>query len=367
MSELLYRLALIKSPNIGAVTANNLLNHFGSAEYVFQATTKSLMNVPYVGEVSARAISSGKTLDWAENEMKFIEDNKISVLFKSDANYPTRLKNCFDAPLLLYYKGTADLNHGRIISIVGTRQISSYGQRMCTEIVEALEPYNPIIVSGLALGVDGAAHWQALQNKMSTVGVMGTGFKTIYPSLHKGMAEKMLTQGGLISEYPSDQGPDREHFPMRNRIISGMCDALIVIETALKGGSMITANIAHSYDREIFAVPGRIGDKISEGCLHLIQTLKAQIVSKPSDIANSLGWETLDAPKAIQPQLFLDLKPNEALLVNLLKTSEKGILIDALTNAMQLSHSAIAGILFELELKNIVKVLPGKRYMLVNN
>ncbi len=367
MSELLYSLALIKSPNIGAVTAQNLINQFETAENVFKATSKALTKVPYVGEITASVIASGKTLDWAEKELKFIEANNIRVLFKGDADYPSRLRHCSDAPFLLYFKGNADLNHGKIISIIGTRQISSYGQRMCTEIIEALTPYNPLIVSGLALGVDGKAHWEAMQNKLQTVGVMGTGFQMIYPSLHKGMADKMVSQGGLISEYASDQKPDKEHFPMRNRIIAGMCDAVVVIETARKGGSMITANIAHSYDREIFAVPGRIGDKTSEGCLQLIQSLKAQIVSKPSDITYSLGWETLDSPKKIQPQLFVDLTPNESRLVDLLKTNEKGILIDALTNSLQLSHSVIAGIIFELELKNIVKVLPGKKYMLVNN
>ncbi len=367
MSELLYRLALIKSTKIGAVTAKNLVHHFGSAENVFKASSKSLLAVKWVGETSVNDISNGKTIAWAENELRFIEENDIRVIFRTDKDYPQRLLNCVDAPFLIYYKGNADLNHGRMISIVGTRQMSNYGQRMCAEIIEALQPYHPIIVSGLALGVDGAAHSQALEKKLQTVAVMGTGFQTIYPRTHKSLADKMLTQGGLISEYPSDQQPDREHFPMRNRIIAGMCDALVVVETARKGGSMISAQIAHSYDREIFAVPGRIGDKMSEGCLHLIQSLKAQIVSAPSDIANSLGWETLDAPKSIQPKLFIDLTPNESRLVDLLKASENGILIDALTHAMQLSHSAIAGLIFELEIKNVVKVLPGKRYVLVGN
>lgn len=365
MSELLYRLALIKSTKIGAVTAKNLVHHFGSAENVFKASRKSLSAIKLVGEISALEIVNGKTLAWAENEIKFIEQNAIRVIFRTDKDYPQRLLNCDDAPFLIYYKGNADLNQGRMISMVGTRQMSSYGQRMCAEIMEALQPYHPIIVSGLALGIDGAAHGYALEQKLQTVAVMGTGFQTIYPRVHEALAEKMLTQGGLISEYPSDQQPDREHFPMRNRIIAGMCDALVVVETARKGGSMISAHIAHSYNKEIFAVPGRIGDKMSEGCLHLIQSLKAQIVSTPSDIANALGWETLDTPKSIQPKLFMDLTPNETRLVNLLKATENGILIDALTKAMQLSHSAIAGLIFELEIKNIVKVLPGKRYVLV--
>ncbi|MDZ7881236.1 MAG: DNA-processing protein DprA [Saprospiraceae bacterium] len=364
MSELLYRTALTKIPKVGAVTSKNLIAHFGSAEGVFKASRRDLSLVGGVGASIAQSISSAEVLKWAENELQFIEDNAIQVLFHTDANYPRRLKAINDCPMQLYYHGNTDLNAARIVGIVGTRQPSTYGVRHCEDMVDGLKKYNVFIISGLAYGIDITAHRRCVQNKMPTVGIMGNGLQRIYPYEHRETAVAMCENGGLLTEYPSDQSPEAMHFPMRNRIIAGMCDAMVVVETAAKGGSMITANMAADYDRELFAIPGRTDDKKSKGCNDLIRRQRAQLIESAEDIANYLSWTDIDARKAApQAQLFVELTETEQLIIDSLKKYDNGVVIDALSYDTLLPQSRLASVLLSLEFKGIVRALPGKRFV----
>ncbi len=364
MSELLYRVALTKIPMVGAVTTKNLISHCGSAEAVFNAKKKELLNVPNVGLAIAENILNQNVLKWAEREISFIEKNDIKVLFHTDPDYPKRLRDENDCPVMLFYKGTADLNHGRVVAIVGTRKPTAYGIRMVEDITEGLGLYNALVVSGLAFGIDVAAHRKCLELNIPTIGVMGSGLQRIYPTQNTDTAHRMCTQGGLLTEYPSDEGPDAKHFPMRNRIIAGMCDALVVVETAAQGGSMITAHMGLSYGKDLFAVPGRAGDKMSQGCNNLLKQRKAHFIESAADIAAIMRWDEKSKNAIIQPQLFTHLSDKEKIIIDILKQFEKGALIDTLSFQSQISHSFIAGLLLELEFKGLVRSLPGKRYAL---
>ena len=367
MSELFFRIALTKVPKVGAVNAKNLIAHCGSAEAVFKASKITLMKIGGIGEGIADYILKSDVLSWAEREMDFIEKNKIRVLYHTDADYPRRLCAQADCPMLLYYKGTADLNAPRIIGIVGTRKPSSYGIRMCEEIVEGFLPHNVLIISGLAYGIDSVAHRRCLALNMSTVGIMGTGLQRIYPNEHREMGLKMCeTDGGLLTEYPSDQDPEQKHFPMRNRIIAGMSDAIIVVETAEKGGSMISANMAIEYGRDVFAVPGRVGDAQAQGCNNLLRFRKAHLIEHADNVAKHLRWIDMDAAKpAVQAQLFVEFNENERIIIDILKKHEASVPIDALSTAAKLNPSQIASLLLNLEFKGIVQSLPGKRFGLL--
>jgi DNA processing protein len=364
LSELLYRTALTKIPKVGAVTSKNLIAHFGSAEGIFKASRRELTLVGGIGESIAQSIAKAEVLKWAENELRFIEDNAIQVLFHTDANYPRRLRTINDCPMQLYYHGNADLNANRIVGIVGTRSPSPYGVRHCEEIVDGLKKHNPLIISGLAYGVDITAHRRCVHNNMPTVGIMGNGLQRIYPYDHRESAAKMCENGGLLTEYPSDQSPEAMHFPMRNRIIAGMCDAMIVVETAAKGGSMITANMAADYDRELFAIPGRTDDKKSKGCNDLIRLQRAQLMESAEDLAKYLSWTDMDARKpAPQAQLFVELTEMEQLVMDALKKYDHGVVIDALSYDTLLPQSRLAAVLLSLEFKSIIRALPGKRFV----
>jgi DNA processing protein len=364
MTELLYRVALTKIPKVGAIISKNLISYCGSAEAVFKAKKRDLMSVPNVGEAIADNIIKQDVLTWAEKELAFLEKHAIQPLTYNDPHFPQRLKVAHDCPALLYYKGTTDLNHGRVVGIVGTRKPTAYGTRMTELFTEGLAQYNVLVVSGLAFGVDVAAHRKCVDMKMPTVGVMGTGMQKLYPSEHRDVARRMCENGGLLTEYPSDQEPDREHFPMRNRIIAGMCDALVVIESAKSGGSMITAHMALGYEKEVYAIPGRVGDKTSEGCNYLIKSNKAALIESADDFAEMMRWDELDKTKSIQTQLFTELTDNEQVVMKILQQSDGGAMIDALSYQTQLNHSAIASLLLTLEFKGLIRSLPGKRYAL---
>lgn len=364
MSELLFRIALTKIPMVGAVTTKNLISHCGSAEAVFKAQKKELLNVPNVGLGIAENILNQNVLKWAEKEMSFIEKNAIKVLFHTDADYPKRLREENDCPVLLFYKGTADLNHARTVAIVGTRKPTAYGLRMTEEITEGLKSYNTLVISGLALGVDVAAHRKCVEINIPTIGVMGSGMQRIYPTQNTDIAHRMCSNGGLLTEYPSDEGPDAKHFPMRNRIIAGMCDALVVVETAAQGGSMITAHMGVGYGKDLFAVPGRAGDKMSQGCNNLLKQRKAHFIESAADIASIMRWDDTGTNAVIQPELFVEMSEKERVIVDIMKQYEKGVLIDTLSFQSQISHSSMAGLLLGLEFKGVVRSLPGKRYAL---
>lgn len=364
MENLLYKIALTKIPKVGAKTARTLVSYCGGVEAVFNTKKKELISIPGIGAQTAKYIIEQKVLNAAEQEVKFIEKHQIQPLFFLDKEYPARLKHYNDSPIMLYYKGNADLNHGRVIAIVGTRKPTTRGLALCEELIEDLRSYNPLIISGLAYGVDITAHRKSLDIGLETVGVMGHGLNQVYPAQHRRTAGEMVDNGGLLTEYTHDIGIDPRHFPMRNRIIAGLCDALVVVETANSGGSMISANIANGYNKDVFAFPGRVNDKFSEGCNKLIKSHKAALMESAEDIAYVMRWEKSDAQRAIQKQLFVELSEREQKVVTLLRTSDN-VSIDKIVYEYHFSTSEVATILLELELKGLVKPQPGNRFVLV--
>jgi DNA processing protein len=362
--ELLYYIGLTKIPKVGAITARQLVSYCGGAAAVFNATKKQLLNIPGIGEETAKSIRQQEVLSFAESEMKLAEKNNIRIFSYQDPNYPQRLKHFPDSPIVLRYTGNADLNANRIIAIVGTRQPTDYGRIICETLVSDLQAFNVVVVSGLAYGIDITAHKKCLDIHIPTIGVLGSGLKNIYPSLHRKVAHQMLEHGGLLTEFAHDAAPDREHFPMRNRVVAGLCDALVVIETQKKGGSMITANLANDYNKDVFAFPGRTTDLFSEGCNHLIKSHKAALLESAKDLAFVMQWESNPKTKDIQRSLFVELNPDQQQLSDLLKAHQE-LAIDQLTLAMSKTPSEMAALLLNMEFMGLIRPLPGKRYVLV--
>jgi DNA processing protein len=361
--SLIHKIGLTLIKTVGHVTAKSLFAHFGCAEDVFNAGIKELMQVPGVGEITAVNIRDTDALQNAEQQLKFLEKHDIQVLFFTDDNYPYRLRQCIDAPILLYYRGTADLNHSRIISVVGTRRATDYGKRICRQLAETLQPYNVLVVSGLAYGIDVAAHKESLAHQIPTVGVLGHGLDRIYPHLHKDVAHRMTLNGGLLTEFPLHTSPDREHFPMRNRIIAGIADATVVVEATIKGGALITAEIANSYSRDVYAFPGRINDEYSEGCNFLVKTNRAALLNHPKDLLYYLGWDdVLPQQKSMQMQLPINLSKAEQKIADILKAGPTH-LHDIIVRS-ELPQNKMAIHLLNLEMQGIVICLPGNLYKL---
>ena len=362
-NDLLYKIGITLLDRVGDINAKRLIAGCGSAEAVFKEKKHNLQKIDGIGELTAKAIAGQSVLARAEKEIKFIEKHAIQALFFTDKAYPQRLKQCADGPVMLYYKGNADLNNRKVISIVGTRKASEYGKQFCAELIAHLQTHQTLIVSGLAYGIDICAHKESVKNNLPTVGVLAHGLDKIYPSQHKATADKMLENGGLLSDYISGTEPDRENFPKRNRIVAGMCDAVIVVEAGITGGALITAEIANSYSRDVFALPGRINDEFSAGCNKLIKINKAALIESYADIVYLLGWQKEEIKAAKQAKLFLDLSEDELILVDYLK--EKGNLaIDELCYATNFSMSKASAILLNLEFNGVVKTLPGKVYQL---
>jgi DNA processing protein len=362
---LLYTIALTLVPNIGSVLAQNLIAYCGSAEDVFRASKSKLLSVPLVGEERANAILDADVLKIAEAELKFVRDYNIKALTYTDPDYPKRLRECADMPIMLYYKGNANLNADRIISIVGTRNITEYGKEMTKKFVDGLGDHNILVISGLAYGVDVAAHHAALDHNMKTVGVLAHGLNTIYPSQHKPIAKQMVESGGLLTEYTSQHDMSPGNFPARNRIVAGMCDAVVVIESASKGGALITANVANSYNKEVFAIPGRIGDKYSAGCNFLIRTFKANLAETTAQFLEAMNWQDGNKPKKKRVQLSLHLSPPEQKIYQLLNEHHE-LEIDRVVTLSEMTGGEIAATLLEMEMSGIVVSLPGKRYKLTS-
>lgn len=362
--ELYYQVALTLIPDLGPVRARLLVDHFGNASAVFTSKKKELSVIEGIGEFSARSIKEWNGFGEAEEEIRFIEKHHIQPLFITDTHYPQRLLHCYDPPTLLYYRGTADLNSSRIISIIGTRNHTEYGKLVTEQLIAALETQQVLIASGLAFGIDSIAHKISLQHSLPTVGVLGHGLDTIYPSQNKSLAKELLLNGGLLTEFRRNTKPDKHNFPKRNRIVAGMADATIVIETASKGGSMITAELANNYNRDVFAIPGKITDHKSEGCLQLIKQNKAVLLTGADQLAETMGW--LDKKKIIkkQKELFIELTEDEKTIVRILKEKD-AMPIDSLYLQSGLSSSSVAAAILNLEMQNVISALPGKMYKLL--
>lgn len=363
--ELRYRFALTRVPKIGPVHARTLVHHFGSAEAIFTASLSRLGSIEGIGEARARAIRTFRAFGEVDKELAFTRRFGIRPLFLTDAGYPQRLLQCYDPPTLLFQKGDADLNAGRMVAVIGTRHLSDYGRKMTEQLVRGLSAFGATIVSGLAIGIDAAAHRAALANGLPTIGVLAHGFSTLYPAVHTALAREMLQQnGGLLTEFESGSQPDRHHFPVRNRIVAGMCDATVVVETGIRGGSMITAELANGYHKDVFAFPGRAGDPGSAGCNHLIRTNRAILLTEARQLAECLGWDPPGTP-APNPQkaLFTEYSEAEMIILRMLQQQEP-LHIDELNNKSGLSSSATAAAILQLELQHAVQVLPGRRYRL---
>ncbi|QNA45774.1 DNA-processing protein DprA [Lacibacter sediminis] len=363
-TDLLYQLALTQVPNIGDVQAKILAEEFGTAEAIFKAKKSTLEKIEGIGEVRASSIKKFDAFNEQEDEIKFIEKYKIKPLFLTSDDYPKRLLHCYDPPTLLFYRGNANLNTSKIISIIGTRSNSDYGKMMTEKILASLAPHQPLVVSGLAYGIDAIAHKQSLKQQLPTVAVLAHGLDKIYPSQHTALAKEMIAEGGgILTEFRKDTKPDRHNFPERNRIVAGMCDATIVIETGIKGGSMITANLAYSYNRDVFAVPGKTTDSKSEGCNYLIQSNKAILIRNGEDVIKEMGWEEKNKKKIIQKQLFVDLTADEKIIAQLLQVKEQ-MHIDEINLQSNINSSSVSAALLMMEMNGLVKSLPGKIYKL---
>ncbi len=364
MKDLLYKVALTKIPLVGAVTAKNLISYCGGAREVFEARKKELLRIPGIGAQTANSILNQTVLEEAEKEVAYLEQENITPLFYLDAAYPQRLRHYPDAPVMLFYKGTTNLNHHRIIGVIGTRKPTPQGISICENLVEELATFEPIIISGLAYGIDIAAHRKSLEQGLGTVAVLGHGLRRVYPAQHKKTAMEMVEQGGLLTEFASHVSPERENFPMRNRIVAGLCDALVVVETAVRGGSMITAQLASGYNKDVFAFPGRVKDKYSQGCHQLIKNNIAMLAEGADDITTVLGWEKKEGSKdAKQQELFYALTDQEKLVVDTIQRAEE-ISVDQLSFQIKVSNSELASLLLNLEFQGVVRSLPGKRYVL---
>ena len=362
MNDLLYQIGVTLLPGIGDISGKKFVQYCGSAEAIFKETRKSLEKISGMREASIEAICNPKQyLKRAEEEIDFIEKNGIQPLFFLDSDYPRRLLQCDDGPMMLYYKGKANLNANRIVAIVGTRNITEYGKENCNQLVQDLVDDNILVISGLAYGVDTCAHKASLKNNIPTIGVMGSGMQQIYPAPNKKLALEMIEQGGgILTENISGTQPDRENFPRRNRIIAGMADAVVVIESALKGGSLITADLANNYNRDVFAYPGRVMDIYSQGCNYLIRTNRAHLMESVLNLRYVMRWDSgLKVEK--QTALFREFTEEEKIIMDCFGSSAVVSLDDIIVKS-ELPTTKIAAILLTLEFDGVLMALPGKRY-----
>lgn len=363
--SLKFKIAISFIPGVGSVIAKRLISYTGDIEAIFKEKKHNLLKIPGIGDFIAEKISHSDALIKAEKEMEFIERNRISVVFYLDDAYPCKLKQCADAPVVLYVKGSGSLHAEKCISVVGTRKPSSLGIDNCIRIINDLAVRHPglLVVSGLAFGVDITAHKAAMKAGLSTIAVLGHGLQMIYPAAHKKVAEDMCLQGALLSEFPSQCVFDRSNFVKRNRIIAGMTEATLVIESGERGGALITAELANAYNKDVFALPGRTTDTVSKGCNKLIKSNKAALVEEAADIEYLLGWDNVHNQKENrQLEMFVELNEREKQLVDLLQ--EEKMSIDVICSRMQQPPSVVFPLLLNLEFAGIVKSMPGKQYML---
>lgn len=367
--EQICTLALTRIPGVGLIGARNLLHSMGSAVAVFEHRKELPQLMSGISKKVVDALNCPEALKRAEEELIFCEKSHIRCLTFYDDDYPARLRECDDAPIALFYRGNADLNALRIINMVGTRHATPYGQDICIRFLSDLSELCPdtLIVSGLAYGIDIHAHRAALQNRFKTIGVLAHGLDRIYPAEHRKTAIAMLEQGGLLTEFMSRTNPDRQNFIKRNRIVAGMSDATIVIESAAKGGALITAELAGSYHRDCFAFPGRWGDEYSVGCNNLIKTNQATLITSAEDLVQAMGWDhpNKKATPIIQRQLFPELSEDEQKIVYLLQRSPEGLQINTLVIETNIPVNRISALLFELEIKGVIRTFAGGIYRIV--
>ena len=364
-NESLYAIALTLIKGLGPINCQHLYDAFGSATAIYEHRSDLLSHVP---DASPHLISLLQQYDAAlpraEQELAFAQKKNVKVITFADQSYPQRLRTCADAPVVLYYCGNADLNKVRVISMVGTRKITEYGKELCANFVSDLHRYYPdtLIVSGLAYGVDIHSHRAALLNGMDTVGVLAHGLDRIYPSVHRATAVEMVSHGGLLTEYLSGTAPERTNFLSRNRIVAGMCDACVVVQSAARGGSLITARLAQAYSRELCTFPGRVNDEFSVGCNRLISDGEAHLITSAEDFLKAVNWpDPLQHQGPVQQELFLNLSDDEQLVLDTLKGHDE-LPINAIVQSTGLTFSTISVILFTLEMRGIVRSLGGARY-----
>lgn len=354
---------------VGDILARQLLQSLGDAEAVFTEKRQNLEKIPGIGSLTAAEIKRPEVLLQAEKELAFVEKNHITCYFLTDETYPKRLMECTDAPILFYYKGMADLNTSRIISIVGTRHATEYGRAVTEELIQTLSASFPdlLVVSGLAYGIDVCAHRCALKAGLPTIGVLAHGLDRIYPPAHRSTAVEMLQQGGLLSDFPSGTEPDKPNFVKRNRIVAGLADATLVVESAEKGGSLITADIAFSYGRDVYAFPGRVNDIHSKGCNALIRQNKAGLITSAADLISALCWdvEKKAAPAPVQSELFFGEEDSRTGAITTLLREKGEMHIDQLAKSLDQPVHELFPLLFELEMNGRIRTLPGNIYKLV--
>ncbi|MBK7130125.1 MAG: DNA-protecting protein DprA [Crocinitomicaceae bacterium] len=363
MEKRIFEIGLSLLNGVGPVKAKALVAHAGSAEAVFKESIRALSKIEGIGTITLRGLNRDECLLRAEKELSFIEKFQIGYYYYQDENYPAKLKFCDDSPIVLFSKGNVNFNH-RNIAVVGTRKATNYGKTIVKDLVAQLKEYDVQIVSGLAYGIDIEAHRACLHHEMPTLAVLGHGLDLIYPAAHKNTAKQMLQNGGLITEFVSNSPGDTSNFPKRNRVVAGLCAATIVVESALSGGSLITAHLANDYNRDVFAFPGNVDQEYSKGCNYLIQQDKAHLITSAADLVRIMGWEEKEISAPVQPQLFPELSDEEDKIVGYLREKSETD-IDNLSFGVQMTHGSLSMHLFNLELKGLVRCAPGKRYSLL--
>jgi len=369
LEKLKFRIGITLINGVGNNLAKNLIAYLGSEEAVFKETPKALSKIPGIGSSLAKEIINHKeALVRAEKEIEFILKNKIQYLYYADKNYPFRLKECPDAPLILFTKTARNLNDGKFVSVVGTRNATAYGKEICNHFIQTLAAVpNLAVVSGLAYGIDICAHKAALDNHLPTLGVIAHGLDKIYPPTHRSVAVRMLDKGGLVTEYLSNTNPDRPNFVQRNRIIAGLSDAVIVVESGIKGGALITAGLANDYNRDVFTFPGRVHDEWSKGCNKLIQQNRAALIHSADDFTRLMGWEDSLSPQKqiVQTELFINLSDEEMQIFTVIRKHPDGIHVNELSILSAMPYSKLTALLLQMEFKGLVKCLPGNVYKAV--
>lgn len=361
--SLKHKIALGLIPRIGDINARKLVSHFGCVEAIFREPYGNLIRIPGIGSGLARYISERSYLETAEKEAEYITKNNIRTYFYLDNDYPFRLRQCEDSPVVFFFKGNADLNALKMLSIVGTRNATPRGKELCDKIIGGLAAGHPdiVIVSGLAYGIDIACHKAALYHNLRTIGVLAHGFRTIYPSIHSPVAKNMLSNGGLLTDFVSDALPERNNFLKRNRIIAGLSDATLVVESGIKGGALITADIANSYNRDVFAIPGRPEDQWSQGCNALIKNNKASLVESSDDLEIFLNWKPDKLKQPVQKTLFSDMDDTEKAVFELIMKDGEPT-IDSICRTLEMPVYKLSSILLQMEFKGILKCFPGNVY-----